>query len=161
MRSYSEYIDCHVHITESGRWFNTNYDSSVVGLLREMDKAEIGKAIVLPIKGYTSNEYVRDVVDQYSDRLIGFVSEAGDGVAVGLDAWVALRLPVIHPHLVAAGPLRHDSDKWRLGGRCADPFCQRGREPAEIIGRDRFGAVVMHRVVGQHGKRPAVSRLDG
>ncbi len=39
-------------------------------------------------------------------------------------------------------------------------FRERGGEPAEVIGRDRFGAIVVHRVIGQHGDRPALPRLN-
>ena len=45
----------------------------------------------------------------------------------------------------------------RLG---TDPPGQGGGEPAEVVGRDRLGAVVVHRVVGQHGDRPAGAGLD-
>lgn len=72
MKKYSDSIDCHVHVTESGRWFNTSYNSSVDHLLDEMDRAGIEKSIVLPIKGVTTNAFVISLAKAHGDRLIGF-----------------------------------------------------------------------------------------
>ena len=43
--------DCHVHITENGKWFNTDYDASLKFALNEMDRSDTSKAILLPIHG--------------------------------------------------------------------------------------------------------------
>ncbi len=98
------------------------------------------------------------------DRPIGPFGRGGDGIGVGVEARVLLRAAVVHPHLVAAGALRHDRDERRGGGTRhgpgSDPFRERRREPAVVIGRDGLGAVVVHRVVGQHGDGPAGARLD-
>ena len=51
-------IDSHVHITETGKWFNTGLDASIGALLREMDKAEIDKSVLHPISGIIKNSYV-------------------------------------------------------------------------------------------------------
>jgi predicted TIM-barrel fold metal-dependent hydrolase len=65
-------IDSHVHITETGKWFNTNSNSSLGALLREMDKSKIDKSVVLPISGIIKNAFVAKVIKDNPDRIIGF-----------------------------------------------------------------------------------------
>jgi predicted TIM-barrel fold metal-dependent hydrolase len=72
MSKSNEIIDCHVHITESGKWYNTNYDASVNNLLKQMDEAKINKSVILPIRGATSNLFIKKTCETYSDRFIGF-----------------------------------------------------------------------------------------
>ena len=74
-------FDCHVHITENGKWFNTGIDASIKALLTDMDKAKIDKSVVLPIAGIIKNSFVSEIIKQHSDRLIGFG-------AVSLSTWV-------------------------------------------------------------------------
>lgn len=45
----SHIIDCHVHVTASGKWFNTGFDASVLRLEKELAKAKVGKVILLPV----------------------------------------------------------------------------------------------------------------
>ncbi len=96
------------------------------------------------------------------DPAVGPLGGRGDRVGISIEARVILGLAVVHPHLVAAGALRHDCDERRLVGliRGPNPPAQRGSEPAVIVGRDRLRAVVVHRVIGQDGDRPARARLD-
>jgi predicted TIM-barrel fold metal-dependent hydrolase len=65
-------IDCHVHITESGKWFNTKYDSSMDTLLHQMDRSNVKKSILLPIRGEISNSFVKKICSSHKDRFIGF-----------------------------------------------------------------------------------------
>lgn len=67
-------IDAHVHITEDGKWFHTDYDASVEKLLINLEESKIDKAVILPIAPFISNEFVAKVCSQYPDKFIGFVS---------------------------------------------------------------------------------------
>ncbi len=65
-------IDAHVHVTEDGRWFQTHHDASLERLLREMDEAEVERAVILPIPGALDNEGAARLVARAPERLIGF-----------------------------------------------------------------------------------------
>lgn len=67
-------IDAHTHITQNGKWFNTEYDASVERLLREMEEAGIEKVLLLPIVPYISNEFIYRVCNEYPDKFVGFAS---------------------------------------------------------------------------------------
>lgn len=57
-----EVIDCHVHITESGQWFDTLYDASVRKLEDEMRHTGITRAILIPF-AHVSTDDVRFCLD--------------------------------------------------------------------------------------------------
>jgi predicted TIM-barrel fold metal-dependent hydrolase len=67
-----EIIDCHVNITKDGVWGQTKFNSGTTELLRQMDEAEVGKAILLPIRSMASNKDIYNAVKQQPDRFIGF-----------------------------------------------------------------------------------------
>ena len=67
-------IDAHVHITEDGKWFDTNIDASVERLIKSLEKSKIDKAVVLPIAPFISNKFVAKVCNDYPDKLVGFAS---------------------------------------------------------------------------------------
>jgi len=67
-------IDAHVHVTENGKWFDTDYDASVEGLVKSLEESKIAKAVVLPIAPFISNEFVAKICNEYPDKLIGFAS---------------------------------------------------------------------------------------
>ena len=67
-------IDAHVHVTENGKWFNTNHDASIGNLIRSLNQSSIDKAVVLPIAPVISNEFVAKICKEYPDQLIGFAS---------------------------------------------------------------------------------------
>ena len=67
-------IDAHVHITEDGKWFDTNHNASVERLIKSIGESEIDKAVVLPITPFISNEFVAKICNEYPDKLIGFAS---------------------------------------------------------------------------------------
>jgi hypothetical protein len=67
-------IDSHIHITEDGKWCNTDIDASLDRLLREMDVSSVEKCVLLPIYGIIPNEFVAKVCRDYPDRFIGFAS---------------------------------------------------------------------------------------
>ncbi|AKB27254.1 hypothetical protein MSSIT_0535 [Methanosarcina siciliae T4/M] len=57
-----EVIDCHVHITASGHWFDTPYDASVRKLKDEMRHAGITQAILIPF-AHVSTDDIRFCLD--------------------------------------------------------------------------------------------------
>lgn len=67
-------IDAHVHLTPNGKWFNTKYDASIGRLLREMDKADVDRAVVIAIEGQIDNDFVAKVVSEHPDRFWGIGS---------------------------------------------------------------------------------------
>jgi len=67
-------IDAHVHITEDGKWFHTSYDASVTHLLKEMDRGQVNKSVLLPILGTVTNDRIANLCKEYPDRFIGFGS---------------------------------------------------------------------------------------
>jgi hypothetical protein len=94
------------------------------------------------------------------DRFVGLVGRQNDLVGVAVDPGVILMPAVVHPHLVSAGTLRHDADERRALPEGANPAGKRRGELAEVVGRDRRGAEVMLRIVGQNRDRPALGCLD-
>ncbi len=67
-------IDAHVHITENGKWFDTNHDASLNKLLVSLDECKINKAVLLPIFPYISNEFILNVCNEYPENFFGFCS---------------------------------------------------------------------------------------
>ena len=47
--------DCHVNLSESGKWFNSNLDASYEKILDDLDIAGIEKAVLLAMPGVCSN----------------------------------------------------------------------------------------------------------
>ncbi len=94
-------VDCHVHITESGKWYNTSYDASVDTLLKQMDEAGIEKSVILPIYGSTSNKFVAETVKAHKDRLIGFGTTTIDSFVEDIEEIKSLGLQGIkfHPRI--------------------------------------------------------------
>ena len=67
-------IDSLTHITPDGKWFSTSYDASVTRLLKEMDQAQVDKAVVVALADHIENEFVAQTCGQYPDRLIAGAS---------------------------------------------------------------------------------------
>jgi predicted TIM-barrel fold metal-dependent hydrolase len=63
-------IDSLVHVTSDGRWFQTNLDASTDTLMRQMDQAGVERAVVVPLAGYISNDFVISTCSRYPVRLI-------------------------------------------------------------------------------------------
>lgn len=62
-------IDSLTHVTPDGRWFRTDCDASEARLLREMEEANVDRAVVVALAGYISNEFVLEVCRRHPDRL--------------------------------------------------------------------------------------------
>jgi predicted TIM-barrel fold metal-dependent hydrolase len=67
-------IDSLTHITPDGRWFHTRYDASLERLLREMDTAQVEKAVVVALAEHIENEFVVQTCEKHADRLVAGVS---------------------------------------------------------------------------------------
>lgn len=63
-------IDGIAHVTADGRWFNTAFDASEGRLLREMDEAEVERAVVVGIADHVPNDDVFAACARWPDRLI-------------------------------------------------------------------------------------------
>lgn len=63
-------IDSLVHTTPDGTWFHTAYDASEERLLREMDQAQIERAMLVGLAGFIANEYILEAVARHPDRLL-------------------------------------------------------------------------------------------
>lgn len=103
-------IDGHVHITKNGIWFDTGVDASLERLLIELENSPISKAIILPITGIVSNEYVAEVCNKYPNKLIGFATVnplQGRNAVIELEKAVknlGLRGLKLHPRLQGFSP---------------------------------------------------------
>ncbi len=63
-------IDANVHITPTGKWFESNHNASVENLLAEMKAANITKSILVPFEGFIDDEFINDVCEKYPDKFI-------------------------------------------------------------------------------------------
>ena len=63
-------VDAHTHITPDGKWFNTSYDASINNLLRQMDEANVEKAVIIGFPGHITNEFIYKTSLSYHDRLL-------------------------------------------------------------------------------------------
>lgn len=63
-------IDANAHITEDGRWFETNLDASVTRLIQEMKSAAVEKAVLVPFDGNIRNEFILETVRKHKRRFI-------------------------------------------------------------------------------------------
>lgn len=67
-------IDAHIHLTESGRWFNTNHNAHLMHYIKLIEHSRIEKALILPIFPYISNRFVFRVCSMNPDKFFGFAS---------------------------------------------------------------------------------------
>jgi len=67
-------IDAHVHITENGKWFDTNHNASLDYLIELLERNAIEKAVILPIAPFISNSFIARACREYPNKLIGFAS---------------------------------------------------------------------------------------
>lgn len=107
-------IDSLTHVTPNGRWFDTPHDASVDRLLREMDKANIDKAVVVALADYIENDFVLNICKNYNDRLIPGLSINPASYSSSEKAILAIRSLInneefvvlkLHPRLNGYDPL--------------------------------------------------------
>lgn len=95
-------IDSHVHISQNGKWLNTELDASVERLLWEMDEVGIDKCLIVSLPFATTNSYVMSVVERYPEKFrgLGHLDFTGD-VLKQVDEISAMGLSgiKIHPRL--------------------------------------------------------------
>jgi predicted TIM-barrel fold metal-dependent hydrolase len=63
-------IDANVHITPTGKWFESNHNASVEKLLEEMKAANITKSILVPFEGFIDDDFINEVCEKYPDNFI-------------------------------------------------------------------------------------------
>ena len=93
-----------MHVTESGRWLAGDHDASLEQLILSLRESRVDKAVILPIAGIISNEFVAEACSNYPDELIGFasVNPLEDGAPKILEAArkeLNLRGLKLHPRL--------------------------------------------------------------
>ncbi len=82
-------IDAHAHVMPDGKWFSTELDASPEALLRQMDEAQVDRAVILPVPGYHDNAFMLRTACNYSDRLMAAVALPPDENNVdGLQRWI-------------------------------------------------------------------------
>jgi hypothetical protein len=107
-------IDSHVHVTQTGKWFETNHDASVVSLMSEMDRNGVDQAVLLPISGIIPNEFVASTCLLHPKRFIGAVSvdpNAGLRAISELRDYLScknMKLLKLHPSLQNFNPLSRE-----------------------------------------------------
>jgi predicted TIM-barrel fold metal-dependent hydrolase len=67
-------VDSLTHVTPDGRWFNTTMDASEHELLRQLDRFAVQRAVVVALAGHIENQFVHDVCQRHSDRLLACAS---------------------------------------------------------------------------------------
>jgi predicted TIM-barrel fold metal-dependent hydrolase len=65
-------IDAHVHITDNGKFRDIDWNATLESLLKEMKRADIGKAVLMPFPPYTNNKYIANICREKPDIFIGF-----------------------------------------------------------------------------------------
>lgn len=72
-------VDCHVHVTPEGTWFNTDIQASFERLMEELSRSIIKKVVLLPV-GKTKEElvkrtnYIAALASRYSEKIMGFAA---------------------------------------------------------------------------------------
>ena len=99
-------VDGQVNITETGKWGNTSFNSSVDEALRQMDEAEITKGVLLPLNGFATNKYIASEVKNHQDRFIGFGNVGKNNWKDGVNEVLDLGLEGIkfHPRIEGQTP---------------------------------------------------------
>lgn len=130
-------IDAHIHLTADGRWFDTPHDASVDRALREMDKAGVDKAAVIPLADKHNRAFCIETAARRNDRFFaGFTltSLSGDELdefRTTLDQGACSFLKV-HPRQSGISPANPGLDRFlEVAGERAAPvvFCTYLRGP--------------------------------
>lgn len=62
--------DSLTHVTPDGKWFASKLDASETELLRQLDEAEVDRAVLVALAGYIENEFILEVCQRHPDRLV-------------------------------------------------------------------------------------------
>ena len=68
------FLDALTHVTPDGSWFGTAKDASFDRLLRELDEADIERAVLVALAGHVPNEVVLAAAARRPDRLVPALS---------------------------------------------------------------------------------------
>jgi predicted TIM-barrel fold metal-dependent hydrolase len=80
-------IDAHINLTRDGRWYHTAFDASVDTALRQMDRAGVEMAGIVPTTQPENRAFALEVAAKHSDRFYtGFTLQG-----LGDDELAALR----------------------------------------------------------------------
>jgi predicted TIM-barrel fold metal-dependent hydrolase len=63
-------FDSLTHVTPDGRWFASKLDASEKELLRQLDEAEVQRAVVVALAGHIENDFVLEVCRRHPNRLV-------------------------------------------------------------------------------------------
>ena len=101
-------IDAHVHITDSGKWFNTNHDASLERLLGEMDESGIEKCLLISMPNATNNKYIASVIEKYPEKFrgLGYIDFTKNNLIKQIDEILSMGLSgiKIHPRFQNINP---------------------------------------------------------
>ena len=67
-------IDAHAHVHPKHHGWGEKHDARLENLIGCIEKWRIDRAVLLPVASIVSNEFIGRCVEQYPDKLIGFVS---------------------------------------------------------------------------------------
>lgn len=104
-------IDAHVHISNNGKWFDTDLDATPEHLIDQLDKAGIDKAVLLPTYCNCNNKTIFDTCKKYPLRFIGFATVDVHNIPKALDEiqrgfeYFNLKGIKLHPRLQKFKPL--------------------------------------------------------
>jgi len=134
-------IDAHINLTRDGKWYNTDHDASVETALRQMDKAGIEMAGVVPISGADNRDFTLELASKQSDRFFtGFaISSLDDGEFSTLREHLGhspISFLKIHPRTTGIVPLDPRLERF-LGAAQAHDI------PVMFCGYVRGGKVAM------------------
>jgi predicted TIM-barrel fold metal-dependent hydrolase len=85
-------VDGHTHLFESGRGGPLDRPASALDLLREMDRHGVDRAVVLPLPGVATNDFVQELCVRHPDRLVGLYTpefDAPQSVIARMEAFCA------------------------------------------------------------------------
>ena len=69
--SYMEIIDFNVHFSDNGDWFGQECDG-IEAFIKIMEKSQINKAVILPLKVNCSSHFVIECCRKFPDSFYGF-----------------------------------------------------------------------------------------
>lgn len=107
-------FDSLTHVTPDGRWFETGLHASEKELLRQLDEAEVQRAMVVALAGHIENSFVLEVCQRHPTRLVPCASFNPAAYASAEVACASLRAELrglhyralkLHPRLNRYDPL--------------------------------------------------------
>ncbi len=63
-------IDAHINVTRDGKWHRTHHDASFDRALREMDRAGVSKAVIIPTADQDNRDFTLELAASRADRFV-------------------------------------------------------------------------------------------